>query len=432
MANAPIAAAGMRRVVVTGLGVVCPLGVGVKQVWTQLVSGASGLVSIAQNGPEWTSLTSRVAGVIPPGQWNAGDGFVTATEKRRLSLFSQYAMAAADMALGDAQWKPREEAGHDRTGVSIGNGIGGFQEICTQSRDFDAGGQKKVSPLFVPLALHNMAAGHIAMKHGFSGPGDCHSTACTTGADSVGSAARAIAFGDCDVMVAGGAESCVNPLAFAGFGRARSLATAFNSDPARSCRPFDQTRDGFVLAEGAAVLVLEELQHARDRGARIYAELKGYGRSMDAHHMTAPWADGRGALKAMQRALQDARVGADEIDYVNAHATGTVVGDKAEAAAIAGLLKDCNPKALVGSTKGATGHLLGAAGALEALFSVLAISENTLPPTLNLESPDPEIDPSLRFVGTAAEKKDAVNTVVSNSFGFGGMNASLVFSRLSI
>ncbi|PHH49512.1 3-oxoacyl-[acyl-carrier-protein] synthase, mitochondrial [Ceratocystis fimbriata CBS 114723] len=432
MANASIAASGMRRVVITGLGALCPLGVGVQHVWKRLAQGASGLVSVAQNGPEWKSLTSTVGGVVPLDMWSGGAGFVTSAEKRRLSLFSQYAIAAADMALDDAQWKPKDETDRAQTGVSIGNGIGGFQEIRTQSRSFDGGGQKKVSPLFVPLALHNMAAGHIAMRYSFTGPGDCHSTACTTGADAIGSAARAVAYGDCDVMLAGGSESCVNPLAFAGFGRARSLATAFNDDPAHSCRPFDQSRDGFVLAEGAAVLVLEELEHARNRGARIYAEIKGYGRSMDAHHMTAPWDDGRGALKAMQRALKDARISADQVDYINAHATGTVVGDKAEAAAIAALLRGCNNKAMVSSTKGATGHLLGAAGALEALFSVLAISENMLPPTLNLHNPDREIDPSLRFVGPKAVQMDSVDTVISNSFGFGGMNASLVFSRLSV
>ncbi|KKA28127.1 hypothetical protein TD95_000992 [Thielaviopsis punctulata] len=417
-----------RRVVITGLGAVCPLGVGVKTAWKQLLASSSGLVSVADRGPEWTSLTSTVAGVVPADQWKDGEGMITSTEKRRLALFSQYALAAADMALQDAGWVAESEQQRDRTGVSVGNGIGGFHEIYSQSLGFSNGGQKKVSPLFVPLALHNMAAGHIAMKHGFTGPGDCHSTACTTGADSIGAAARAIAFGDCDVMISGGSEACVHPLSFAGFGRARSLSTAYNADAAHSCRPFDRTRDGFVLAEGAAMLVLEELEHARRRGARVYAEVRGYGRSMDAHHMTAPRPDGRGALMSMTRALRDAGVKPHEVDYINAHATGTRVGDAAEAQAVSTLMNGTG-RALLGSTKGATGHLLGAAGALEAVFAVMAIHERTVPPTLNLTDPDVAAD--VRLVGPEAQKLERVDHVVSNSFGFGGMNASLVFSRLA-
>ncbi|KAL2271772.1 hypothetical protein VTJ83DRAFT_1143 [Remersonia thermophila] len=444
----------MRRVVVTGLGAVTPLGVGVRRTWQRLLAGESGIVSVADRGndpaeqAQWRSLTSTVAGIVPAaatpaargqpsqrsvdkGLWNAAD-WLDPADQRRMSTFTQYAVAAADMALRDAGWKPSLPEDQEMTGVCLGSGIGNLHDIYATSLAFDQGGYKKVSPLFVPKILINLAAGHIAMRHGLRGPNHAATTACTTGAHSVGDAARFIAFGDADVMVAGGSESCIHPLAFAGFGRSRSLSTAFHHDPAASCRPFDADRDGFVIAEGAAVLVLEELEHARRRGARILAELRGYGCSGDAHHPTAPREDGSGALSAMRKALRQARLRPRDVDYINAHATGTAVGDKAEAAAIRALMLgedgvDQESRVTVSSTKGAVGHLLGAAGAIEAMFAVLAVSENAIPPTLNLYKPD--VGASFNFVPREAQEKK-VRVAVSNSFGFGGTNASLVFSAL--
>ncbi|KAI0426011.1 3-oxoacyl--synthase [Xylaria sp. FL1042] len=430
----------MRRVVVTGLGAVTPLGVGVRHTWKRLVAGHSGISSVADFNQQdrWRELTSAVAGAVPKhtgnstglGLWHA-DEWLSKFDQRRMSIFSQYAMAAAEMALEDAAWKPEKEADLQDTGVCLGSGIGNLEEIYKSSIAFDNGGYKKVSPLFVPLILTNLAAGHISMKYGFQGPNHAATTACTTGAHSLGDASRFIAYGDADVMVAGGAESCIHPLAFAGFGRSRSLSTAFNDNPAASCRPFDAQRDGFVISEGAAVVVLEELEHAKARGAKIYAELKGYGCSGDAHHMTAPAEDGSGAFLAMKRALKHAGIKPRQVDYINAHATGTAIGDAAEALAIRsimlgeeGHLRDNEVN--VSSTKGSIGHLLGAAGAIEAIFSILAITENTLPPTLNLH--DPDIEPQFNLVPLYAQEKN-VDVVMSNSFGFGGTNASLVFSK---
>ncbi|KAI0878448.1 3-oxoacyl--synthase [Hypoxylon argillaceum] len=430
----------MRRVVVTGLGAITPLGVGVRYTWNRLVAGHSGIVSVADFEPQkrWRELTSTVAGIVPKdgnksneaGLWRADD-WLSASDQRRMSIFSQYAMAAAGMALEDAAWKPKDEVDLQETGVCLGSGIGNLEELYRTSIAFENGGYKKVSPLFVPQILTNLAAGHISMKYGFQGPNHAVTTACTTGAHSIGDASRFIACGDADVMVAGGAESCIHPLTFAGFGRSRSLSTAFNADPAASCRPFDQRRDGFVVAEGAAVVVLEELEHARARGARIYAELKGYGCSGDAHHMTAPRVDGSGAFLAMKRALRHAGIKPLQVDYINAHATGTAIGDAAEALAIRSLMLGeeghlQESQVNVSGTKGSIGHLLGAAGAIEAVFSILAITENTLPPTMNLH--DPNIVPKFNLVPLQAQEKE-VNVALSNSFGFGGTNASLVFAK---
>ncbi|KAI8947658.1 3-oxoacyl--synthase [Xylaria longipes] len=430
----------MRRVVITGLGAITPLGVGVRHTWNRLIAGHSGIVSVANFEPQkrWRELTSTVAGVVPKnannsneaGLWRPGD-WLCASDQRRMSTFSQYAMAAAEMALEDAAWKPEKEADLQETGVCLGSGIGNLEELYRTSLAFDNGGYKKVSPLFVPQILINLAAGHISMKYGFQGPNHAATTACTTGAHSIGDASRFIAFGDADVMVAGGAESCIHPLTFAGFGRSRSLSTAFNADPSSSCRPFDRQRNGFVISEGAAVVVLEELEHAKARGAQIYAELKGYGCSGDAHHMTAPREDGSGAFLAMKRALKHAKIKPHQVDYINAHATGTAIGDDAEAQAIRSLMMGeeghlDESQVAVSSTKGSIGHLLGAAGAIEAVFSILAITENTLPPTMNLH--EPNIEPKFNFVPLQAQEKE-VNIAISNSFGFGGTNASLVFSK---
>ncbi|RYO77297.1 hypothetical protein DL762_009353 [Monosporascus cannonballus] len=427
----------MRRVVVTGLGAITPLGVGVRQSWTRLVEGQSGIVSIAGFEPQkrWRELTSTVAGIVPKGGtggggWRAGD-WLSATDQRRMPLFSQYAVAASEMALADASWKPTDQKGLTSTGVCLGSGIGNLEEMYATTLAFEQDGYKKVSPLFVPQILINLAAGHVSMKYGFQGPNHAVTTACTTGAHSIGDASRFIAFGDADVMVAGGAESCIHPLTFAGFGRSRSLSTAFNDDPPSGSRPFDRRRNGFVVSEGAAVVVLEELQHAKARGARIYAELGGYGTSGDAHHMTAPHADGSGALLAMKRALKHAGIKPRQVDYINAHATGTAVGDVAEALAIRSLMSGEEGHAdesqvTVSSTKGSIGHLLGAAGAIEAIFAIMAITENVAPPTLNLH--DPDIEPRFNLVPLEAQQKQ-VNVAISNSFGFGGTNATLAFSK---
>ncbi|RYP17086.1 hypothetical protein DL765_004705 [Monosporascus sp. GIB2] len=403
----------MRRVVVTGLGAITPLGVGVRQSWTRLVEGQSGIVSVADFEPQkrWRELTSTVAGIVPKdgtggSGWRADD-WLSATDQRRMPLFSQYAVAASEMALADASWKPTDQKGLTSTGVCLGSGIGNLEEMYATTLAFEKDGYKKVSPLFVPQILINLAAGHISMKYGFQGPNHAVTTACTTGAHSIGDASRFIAFGDADVMVAGGAESCIHPLTFAGFGRSRSLSTAFNDDPPSSSRPFDRRRNGFVVSEGAAVVVLEELQHAKARGARIYAELGGYGTSGDAHHMTAPHADGSGALLAMKRALKHAGIKPRQVDYINAHATGTAVGDVAEAFAIRSLMSGEEGHAdesqvTVSSTKGSIGHLLGAAGAIEAIFAIMAITENVVPPTLNLHDPDIEPRRQLSLLGRQA------------------------------
>ncbi|KAI1338046.1 putative 3-oxoacyl--synthase [Xylariaceae sp. FL0016] len=427
----------MRRVVVTGLGAVTPLGVGARLSWSRLIAGHSGIVSVAKYEPQqrWKELTSTVAGIVPKsgtgeGVWRPED-WLSPSDQRRMSTFSQYAIAATSLALEDAGWKPETQEGLEETGVCLGSGIGNLDELYNTSLAYEQGGYRKVSPLFVPKILINLGAGHIAMKYGFQGPNHTATTACTTGAHSIGDASRFIAFGDANVMVAGGSESCIHPLTFAGFGRSRSLSTAFNDDPSSSCRPFDSSRDGFVVSEGAGVLILEELEHAKARGAHIYAELRGYGSSGDAHHMTAPREDGSGAYLAMKRALMHAAIKPREVSYINAHATSTAIGDAAEALAIRSLMLGeeghlDESQVTVSSTKGSIGHLLGAAGAVEAMFAVQAIAEDTVPPTLNLHSPD--VKPKFNFVPLEAQSR-RVDVAISNSFGFGGTNASLVFSR---
>ncbi|KAL1305862.1 hypothetical protein AAFC00_004014 [Neodothiora populina] len=428
----------MRRVVITGLGAITPLAVGVRPTWRRLIDGQSGIISIKERSKEFAALPSQVAGIVPPGSrrdggWDPNE-WLQPGDDRKMAMFAQYAMACAEEALTDAGWKPTSQEDLENTGVYIGSGIGSLDDVYKTSVNYDAGGYKKVSPLFVPRLLINLAAGHISMKYGFMGPNHAATTACTTGVHAIGDAARMVAYGDADVMVAGGAESCIHPLAVAGFSRARSLATDWNDAPKKASRPFDKDRAGFVIAEGAGVVVLEELEHAKARKAHIYAEVKGYGLSSDAHHMTAPRADGNGPYLAMKRALKNAAIKPSEVGYVNAHATSTKLGDAAENCAIKSLLLGDEglqhaSQINVSSTKGAVGHLLGAAGAVEAIFTILAMQENVIPPTLNLEAPDESsIEFNCNYVPKTAQQHK-VNVALSNSFGFGGTNASICFAR---
>ncbi|KAI0999588.1 putative 3-oxoacyl-[acyl-carrier-protein] synthase [Podosphaera aphanis] len=427
----------MRRVVVTGIGAITPLGVGIRHAWPRLVEGACGVVSVANHQPNeiWQHVQSQVAGLVSEGcQTKAGwmaSHWLDKRDELRMPKFNQFAVAASEMALEDSGWRPEKQEDKERTGVCLGSGIGnmdGFYNTCLL---FEQKGYKKVSPLFVTQLLINLAAGHISIKYGLEGPNHAVTTACSSGAHSIGDASRFIAFDDADVMLAGGSESCIHPLAFASFSRTRSLSTTYNHDAPSACRPFDQDRCGFVLAEGAGVVVLEELEHAKARGANIYAEIRGYGCSGDASHVTAPRADGRGAFLAMKKALKNARLKPRDVDYINAHATGTSLGDAAENAAISRLMLgedgvEYEGEICVSSTKGATGHALGAAGAIEAIFTILAVQKNVMPPTLNLyKIPDGF---NCNYVPRYAQQK-TINVALSNSFGFGGTNASLVFSK---
>ncbi|CAO2651610.1 Nn.00g041800.m01.CDS01 [Neocucurbitaria sp. VM-36] len=429
----------MRRVVVTGLGLVTPLGIGVRQTWKRLVEGRCGVVSIKDRSPDFGKLPSQVAGLVPIGEkkdgmWDVKE-HLSPGDERRMARFAQYAMVASEEALSDAGWLPTRDEDLEVTGVYMGSGIGSLDDVYDTTIAYEKGGYRKVSPLFVPRLLINLAAGHISMRYGFKGPNHAATTACTTGAHSIGDASRLIQFGDADVMIAGGAESCIHPLAISGFARARSLATEWNDRPTESSRPFDRDRDGFVIGEGAGVVVLEELAHAKKRGAKIYAEVAGYGLSSDAYHMTAPRADGQGPRLAMKHALRHAGIKPGAVDYINAHATSTPLGDAAENKAIKDLLlgEDGKSKASeinISSTKGAIGHLLGAAGSVEAIFTVLGMHHKTLPPTLNLSNPgDPPEDFDCNYIANAAQQGE-VNVALSNSFGFGGTNASLCFRKM--
>jgi len=418
----------MRRVVVTGLGLVTPLGCGVEAVWKRLIAGESGLGPIDRFGA--SDLPARVAGQLPEGDtaeglWNADD-WVEKREQRKIDPFITYGIAAAQQAVDDSGWKPEDEEERCRTGVMIGSGIGGLGTIADTAVTLHEKGPRRVSPFFIPAALINLISGQVSIRFGFKGPNHAPVTACATGAHAIGDAGRLIAFGDADVMVAGGSEAAICRLGIAGFAAARALSTGFNDQPTRASRPWDKDRDGFVMGEGSGVIVLEEYEHAKARGAKIYAELRGYGLSGDAHHITAPAEDGDGGFRAMKSAIKHAGLRATDIDYINAHGTSTPLGDEIELGAVKRLFGDHAYDLAMSSTESAIGHLLGAAGAVEAIFSILAVRDGVLPPTLNLENPSEGCD--LNLVPIESQKRN-VRAALSNSFGFGGTNASLVFAQ---
>ena len=416
----------MRRVVVTGLGIVSPLGCGVERTWKRLINGESGIRAIEHF--DVSDLAAKVAGVIPRGTGEGEldlDKVVPAKERRRMDDFIVYGLAAAQEAIADSGWTPEDDEGRERTGVMIGSGIGGLPAIAEGALTLKDNGPRRVSPFFIPSALINLVSGHVSIQYGFKGPNHAVVTACATGAHASGDAARLIMFGDADVMVAGGAESAVCRLGIAGFAACKALSTARNDDPQAASRPWDKDRDGFVMGEGAGVLVLEELEHAKARGAKIYGEVIGYGMSGDAYHITAPAEDGNGAFRAMQAALKRAELQPGDIDYINAHGTATM-GDVIELGAVKRLFGNAIETVSMSSTKSAIGHLLGAAGAVEAIFSLLAIRDQIAPPTLNLDNPDEGCD--IDLVAKVAKKRE-INYAMSNSFGFGGTNASLIFGK---
>ena len=417
-----------RRVVVTGMGIACPLGLGVENVWKRLTAGESGLGAIQSF--DVSQLTAKIAGQVPAGPKSEGkldlNEWIPVKDLKKMDRFIQLALVAAEEAVEDAGWRPEDEDSRCRTGVMIGSGIGGLPTIFEASLLIKEGKTRRLSPFFIPSALINLASGHVSIRYGFKGPNHSVVTACATGVHALGDAARLIALGDADVMVAGGAEAAVSEIGMAGFCASRALSTAFNDAPTQGSRPWDKDRDGFVMGEGAGVLVLEEYEHAKKRGAKIYAEVVGYGMSGDAHHITAPSEDGDGAFRSMRAALRSAGVTPDQVQYVNAHGTSTPMGDDLELGAVERLWGDAAKGLAMSSTKSAIGHLLGAAGAVEGIFSVLAIRDGIAPPTLNLEEPSREsaID---RVAKVAQERK--IEVALSNSFGFGGTNASIVFRK---
>ncbi|HEV7335784.1 MULTISPECIES: beta-ketoacyl-ACP synthase II [Bosea] len=418
----------MRRVVVTGLGMVTPLGCGVDATWSRLIAGESGAGPITSF--DASDLPAQIACNIPRGDGSAGtfnpDDWMEPKEQRKVDDFIVFAMAAATQALRDADWKPQSYEDQIATGVAIGSGIGGLGGIYEASILLKERGPRRLSPFFIPGRLSNLAAGYVSIEHGLKGPNHAVVTACSTGAHAIGDAARMVALGDAEVMVAGGTESAINRIGIAGFCACRALSTSFNDTPEKASRPYDKDRDGFVMGEGAGVVVLEELEHALARGAKIYAEVVGYGMSGDAYHITSPAEDGDGAYRCMQAALNRAGLRASDVDYINAHGTSTQVGDEIELRAVERLLANAPQRPAMSSTKSATGHLLGAAGAIEAIFSVLAIRDQVLPPTINLDNPSVETE--IDLVPHKA-KKHKVDVALSNSFGFGGTNASLVMRR---
>ncbi|GAA0580269.1 beta-ketoacyl-ACP synthase II [Craurococcus roseus] len=415
-----------RRVVVTGMGIACPLGVGVGHVWRRLIAGESGISAIQSFDTK--DLPAKIAGQVPQG--TRADGgldlgeWVPVKDQKKMDRFIQLALVAAQEAVEDSGWAAETDEDRTAAGVMIGSGIGGLTTIYEASQVVGSGRAKRISPFFIPSALINLASGHVSIKYGLKGPNHSAVTACATGVHALGDAARLIALGDADVMVAGGAEAAVSEIGMAGFCASRALSTGYNDTPREASRPWDEGRDGFVMGEGAGVLVLEELEHARKRGAKVYAEVIGYGMSGDAYHITAPSESGDGAFRAMRAALKSAGVSPEQVQYVNAHGTSTPLGDDLELGAVERLWGDAAGGLAMSSTKSAIGHLLGAAGAVEGIFSILAIRDGVAPPTLNLEKPSREsaID---RVAKHAQERR--IEVALSNSFGFGGTNASIVF-----
>jgi len=417
----------MRRVVVTGMGLVCPLGYGVDHAWRRLINGETGISAIKSF--DASDMSCRIAGEIPHGRSADGgfdpDEWVAPKDQRKMDRFIVCALAAAEEAVADSGWKPTEESARDRTGVLIGAGIGGLPGICETSIILHERGPRRVSPFFIAANLINLASGQVSIRFGFRGPNHAVVTACASGAHAIGDAARMIMLDDADVMVAGGAEATVCRIGIAGFAASKALSTHFNDSPEAASRPWDEARDGFVMGEGSGILILEELEHAKKRGAKIYAEIIGYGMSGDAYHITAPAEDGSGAYRAMSAALRRAGLNPEDIDYINAHGTSTPLGDEIEVNAVKRVYGDHAYKLSMSSTKSAIGHLLGAAGAAEAVFCIKAIQSGVVPPTLNLENPSPGCD--IDLVPNVAKERP-IGRVMSNSFGFGGTNASLVIS----
>jgi len=417
----------MRRVVVTGLGMVSPLACGVEETWKRLIAGENAANTITRF--DANNFATNYACEIPfgdglNGTFNPSD-WMEPKERRKVDDFILYGMAAADMAVADSGWSPSDQEDLYRTGVMIGSGVGGLSTIADTSLTLQERGPRRVSPFFIPSCLINLISGQVSIRHGFKGPNHAVVTACSTGAHAIGDAARLIQFGDADVMLAGGAENPICEIGIAGFNACKALSTSHRDDPKSASRPYDQNRDGFVMGEGAGVLVLEEYEHAIKRGAKIYAEILGYGLSGDAHHITAPASDGNGGYRSMQAAIKRAGLEADSIDYINAHGTSTMA-DTIELSAVERLLGSKANRATMSSTKSAIGHLLGAAGAVEAIFSILAIRDQIAPPTLNLHEPVPSI---LNLAPLKAVERE-INVVLSNSFGFGGTNASLVIGKI--
>ncbi|MCA6123755.1 beta-ketoacyl-ACP synthase II [Bradyrhizobium sp. WSM 1704] len=420
----------MRRVVVTGLGMVTPLGCGVDATWARILAGESGGRKI--DTFDVSDLPSQVACYIPRGDGTNGtfnpDQWMEPKDQRKVDEFILFAMCAAKQALDDANWHPQSDEDQFATGTLIGSGIGGLSGIAETAVLLKERGPRRISPFFIPGRLINLASGYVSIEHGLKGPNHSVVTACSTGAHALGDAARLIALGDAEVMVAGGAESPICRIGIAGFCAARALSTGFNDTPEKASRPYDKDRDGFVMGEGAGIVVLEEYEHAKRRGAKIYAEVTGYGLSGDAYHITSPPPDGNGGFRSMSMALKRAGLAASDLDYINAHGTSTQVGDEIELGAVERLLGNAASKVSMSSTKSATGHLLGAAGAIEAIFAILAIRDNVVPPTINLDNPS--VATAIDLVPHTSRKRD-VNVALSNSFGFGGTNASVIVQRVA-
>ena len=427
----------MRRVVITGIGLLTPLGWGAQFTWDAILAGKSGAGRITAF--DTTDYACKVACEVPRVDGRGGGGadiagsfdpdqVMSAKDRRRMDDFILYGIAAADEAVRDSGWEPQTEHDRERTGVIIGSGIGGLSAIADTAVELQEKGPRRISPFFIPSALINLASGQVSIRHGFKGPNHAVVTACATGAHAVGDAARLIQYGDADVMIAGGAEAAVCKLGIAGFIACRALSTAFNDAPEQASRPWDKDRDGFVMGEGAGVLVLEEYEHAKARGAKIYAEVIGYGLSGDAYHITAPASDGDGGFRAMRAAIGHAGIDPSDIDYINAHGTSTPLGDEIELGAVERMLGQAAGKVTMSSTKSAIGHLLGAAGAVEAVFTALAIRDQIAPPTLNLDNPS--VTTPIDLTPKTAKALE-INVALSNSFGFGGTNASLLLKRVS-